>query len=245
MASAERTSSRKRCKNGTRRNKKTGECVKVTSKKTTSTRSKPRCKNGTRRNKETGECEKVNGKNKKTSVRGLDSTCAICLEEITSENIQTQCKHNFHKECLLEWCETQRNKSVTKCPICRRDISNTCRRIMPVVSKNVFKYLRDFRHARTNLERSEYFNIIATMIVDSRFDVNVEANDGESLLYKLSSDKRLTEYYIPLIQLLLWHPDTKIKDDEMRALINQGNVKVLAVYRENIRKVPKQLRKLF
>jgi len=35
MASAERTSSRKRCKNGTRRNKKTGECVKVASKKIT------------------------------------------------------------------------------------------------------------------------------------------------------------------------------------------------------------------
>jgi hypothetical protein len=245
MASAERTSSRKRCKNGTRRNKKTGECVKVTSKKTTSTRSKPRCKNGTRRNKETGECEKVNGKNKKTSARGLDSTCAICLEEITSENIQTQCKHNFHKECLLAWCENQRNKSVTKCPMCRSDISPTCRRIMSLVSKDVFKYLRDIHYARTNQERSEYFNMIAVMIIDSRFDVNVKANDGESLLYKMSSDKRFNEYYIPLIQLLLWHPDTKIKDDEMRALINQGNVKVLAVYRENIRKVPKQLRKLF
>ena len=35
MASAERTSSRKRCKNGTRRNKKTGECVKGASKKIT------------------------------------------------------------------------------------------------------------------------------------------------------------------------------------------------------------------
>ena len=43
----------KRCPNGTRKNKKTGECEK---KKQTITK---RCPNGTRRNKKTGECEPI------------------------------------------------------------------------------------------------------------------------------------------------------------------------------------------
>jgi hypothetical protein len=42
-------SARKRCPNGTRKNKKTGNCEKKT---------KKRCPNGTRKNKKTGNCEK-------------------------------------------------------------------------------------------------------------------------------------------------------------------------------------------
>jgi hypothetical protein len=41
----------KRCENGTRRNKKTGNCEKKV---------KKRCENGTRRNKKTGNCENKN-----------------------------------------------------------------------------------------------------------------------------------------------------------------------------------------
>lgn len=58
-----------RCPNGTRRNKKTGECEKHTGNKKTSASAKrpspqpvksrqKRCPNGTRRNKKSGECEK-------------------------------------------------------------------------------------------------------------------------------------------------------------------------------------------
>ena len=45
---------KKRCKNGTRKNKKSGLCVKNESEPT----KKKRCKNGTRKNKKTGNCEK-------------------------------------------------------------------------------------------------------------------------------------------------------------------------------------------
>ena len=56
----------KRCLNGTRRNKKTGECEKIEPTNTivptlkTQTKSGvklPRCPNGTRKNKKTGKCE--------------------------------------------------------------------------------------------------------------------------------------------------------------------------------------------
>ena len=43
----------KRCENGTRKNKKTGDCEKTTGK----TIGKKRCQNGTRKNKKTGECD--------------------------------------------------------------------------------------------------------------------------------------------------------------------------------------------
>ena len=52
-------SKKKRCPNGTRKNKKTGNCEK----KTNVINKEKRCPNGTRRNKKTGNCEK--NKNKK------------------------------------------------------------------------------------------------------------------------------------------------------------------------------------
>lgn len=45
-----------RCKNGTRRNKKTGKCEEK-KEKVTQVNQLPRCKKGTRRNKKTGKCE--------------------------------------------------------------------------------------------------------------------------------------------------------------------------------------------
>ncbi len=53
---------RKRCPKGTRRNKKTGECQKISeiihSRERNSYTKRKRCPNGTRRNKKTGNCEK-------------------------------------------------------------------------------------------------------------------------------------------------------------------------------------------
>jgi hypothetical protein len=54
----------KRCPNGTRRDKKTGECISIENKFVKSpiqsaTKNMKRCPNGTRRNKKTGECEKI------------------------------------------------------------------------------------------------------------------------------------------------------------------------------------------
>ena len=86
-----------------------------------------RCKNGTRKNKKTGKCESV-----------LDNTCPICLERIVSNNVKTKCKHNFHKGCLIGWCRSQSEDP--KCPICRSNIKDTCKKIMPFDSKEIFRY---------------------------------------------------------------------------------------------------------
>ena len=72
-----------------------------------------RCFNGTRKNKKTGKCESI-----------LQNKCAICLDKITSGNVKTKCKHNFHKRCLIGWCK--HTKDTPTCPVCRRDIKDTC-----------------------------------------------------------------------------------------------------------------------
>ena len=47
-----------------------------------------------------------------------DNDCPICLEKLkTQQSIETECKHNFHRECLFKSFE--RN---FLCPICRRNL---------------------------------------------------------------------------------------------------------------------------
>ena len=48
----------------------------------------------------------------------LETECSICLEQITEDtNFTTICNHNFHKNCLGKWCNT--NKT---CPSCREPL---------------------------------------------------------------------------------------------------------------------------
>ena len=42
--------------------------------------------------------------------------CPICLEQITSDNLETRiCGHNFHKSCSKKY-----SKQTIECPICRQ-----------------------------------------------------------------------------------------------------------------------------
>ena len=43
--------------------------------------------------------------------------CAVCLSRISADKLKTgKCGHNFHKNCIDEWCQ-QGHK---KCPLCRK-----------------------------------------------------------------------------------------------------------------------------
>jgi 2-oxoglutarate dehydrogenase complex dehydrogenase (E1) component-like enzyme len=64
---------KKRCKNGTRRNKKSGLCVKNESEPT----KKKRCKNGTRKNKKTGNCEKYGVVLHRSTPRSLSKSNSL------------------------------------------------------------------------------------------------------------------------------------------------------------------------
>lgn len=51
-----------------------------------------------------------------SDIPDSDNTCSICLEDFSEdkENIILECKHIYHKDCIIEWI----NKD-TSCPLCR------------------------------------------------------------------------------------------------------------------------------
>lgn len=52
-----------------------------------------------------------------------DESCNICYEEFNNNITSTACKHDYHKACILQWCETQEGKNIKpNCPLCRREI---------------------------------------------------------------------------------------------------------------------------
>ena len=46
-----------------------------------------------------------------------DSTCSICMNEMTEFTFQLPCQHVFHSMCLLNWI----SKGKTTCPLCRQE----------------------------------------------------------------------------------------------------------------------------
>ena len=156
----------------------------------------------------------------------LKNRCPICLETIRSNHIKTKCGHDFHKECLIEWCENQKKKTNITCPVCRKDIQKTCDKIIPFDSTDIFKY--------TNIagadkkRRSESIAKVAEFVNNPEFDVNVVnprnnisiledltiyANAFYSSIEKLLDNKdiKIDEYLIALIQSD-YHHDDKIKN---------------------------------
>lgn len=46
--------------------------------------------------------------------------CAICTEPLTEDVVVTYCDHQFHRECITKWGNTQRDRGITSfCPMCR------------------------------------------------------------------------------------------------------------------------------
>ena len=182
-----------------------------------------RCKNGTRRNKKTGKCENV-----------LDNTCPICLDRIVSGNIKTTCKHNFHKKCLIGWCNGNRDN--VKCPICRSDINDTCKKILPFNSGEIFRY--------TGISASQNRDVaqekIREMIRNPKFDINIIDEYGRSLLHELSWNAFNNHYYKEHIEYLLQQPKIKVSTTLIRELIARNNQNMLAVYKKH-KKIPKSL----
>ena len=48
------------------------------------------------------------------------TTCPICIEKVTDDIYVTFCSHIFHSKCINASLDID-----IRCPMCRRDISNT------------------------------------------------------------------------------------------------------------------------
>jgi hypothetical protein len=52
--------------------------------------------------------------------------CQICQEEYGTQQaiFRTPCGHDFHNNCLSDYCESQNGNIL--CPVCRADIGESC-----------------------------------------------------------------------------------------------------------------------
>ncbi len=189
-----------------------------------------RCKNGTRKNKKTGNCESV-----------LDHTCSICLDRIVSGNIKTKCKHNFHKKCLIGWCKSQGHLPAPPCPICRSNIKDTCKKIMPFNSHEVFRYT--FIAGADDKRRNYSIEQINKIVHNPKFDVNVKNQLGEPILSVLSYNRYHSLYFKDTIEYLLKHPKIIVDNNIVSELIGSQNTEILALYKKH-KKIPKHLKGL-
>ena len=194
---------------------------------------KKRCPNGTRKNKKTGNCESV-----------LDNTCAICLDRISSGQVKTKCKHKFHKGCLIGWCKSNRDRPT--CPICRTPIPDTCKKIMPFDSKEIFRYVG------LNLEdglppdtRKHFLEQIDRIIHNKKFDINVRSDPwNRSILYELTNDAQNSNYVLKKhIEYLLEQPNIIVRDELIQSFIARNNTAMLALFKKH-KKIPKALKGL-
>lgn len=188
-----------------------------------------RCSNGTRKNKKTGKCESI-----------LNNTCAICLDRITSGNVKTNCKHNFHKRCLIGWCKN--NKGKATCPICRKNINDTCVKIEPFDSTEVFRYI--INPGDSQVDRIFKTQKLAAIIHNKDFNVNVKDEDGNSILERLSHNSfgEKGEYMIE-IDYLLGKPNIEVSDELVSWLISHKRSKILQIFKKH-KKIPKGLKEL-
>jgi len=53
-----------------------------------------------------------------TEVDVTNINCSICLEEC-NKCVQLKCNHNYHKECIDKWFQTNGN-TIKRCPLCRQ-----------------------------------------------------------------------------------------------------------------------------
>ena len=183
------------------------------------------------RSKSPGSSIKSRGFFQSPSPESLKNKCPICLEIIRSGHIKTKCGHDFHKKCLIQWCENQKQHAITKCPMCKRDIQETCDKIIPFDSAKIFNY--------TNIagasikRRSESIAKVAEFVNNPEFDVNVENPDTRrSILYTLT----LRAYaFHGSIEKLLENKKTKIDADIISLLTSTylSDDQIIELFKKN------------
>ena len=191
------------------------------------------------RSKSPGSSIKSRGLFQSPTPESLKNRCPICLETIRSNHIKTKCGHDFHKECLIEWCENQQKKTNIKCPMCREDIQETCDKIIPFDSTKIFNY--------TNIagadkkRRSESIAKVAEFVKNPEFDVNVvNPRNNQPVLYALTI---YANAFHSSIEKLLENEKTKIDADIISLLTSKyiSDERIIQLFKNN-KKAKKLLR---
>lgn len=221
-----------KCPTGTRKNKKTGNCVKKSLKTS----------NGTRKNKMTGGSPKA-------SPKSPDDVCSICLDVLDDDKYKTKCNHVFHSKCLGMACKASSSK---KCPYCRAPIIEDCKGlqdidsigIMPYLSA-MFFYTSSYGRADVDKARADNDAVIKRYLDNPKFDPNVTDDQGRTPLHVAVERRRAS-----VVNNLLARKDIKvdIRDNNGKLAIEYaldlGNNDALAGFRKHRKKLPKGVRNL-
>lgn len=98
-----------------------------------------------------------------------DDACSICLEEfcVTDPSTLTCCRHEFHLQCILEWCQRS-----SQCPMCWQALS-----LRDPTSQELLEAVERERSIRVNRSRAVFHHPAL-----GDFEVQhlpVSANDSE------------------------------------------------------------------
>lgn len=97
-----------------------------------------------------------------------DDTCSICLEAFceSEPSTVTNCKHDFHLQCILEWCQRS-----SQCPMCWQAIS-----MKDPLSQELLEAVEHERNVQA--ERSRTTTVFRHPML-GHFEVPVGTDDGE------------------------------------------------------------------
>lgn len=120
------------------------------------------------------------------SRQGSRKVCAICLEELHSEEEATgpSCGHVFHGPCLNTWLKRNR-----VCPLCRHDVSSTSGS-SNVTGTDLHSYLVSSTSGSPNVTESD---VDSNSVSSTSGSLNVTESDLDSYLDDFSSDVTLTD----------------------------------------------------
>lgn len=221
-----------KCPSGTRKNKKTGNCVKTSLK----------ASNGTRKNKMTG------GSPKK-SPKSPEDVCSICLDVLDDDKYKTSCNHIFHSKCLGMSCKSRTSKM---CPYCRAPIDDDCKNLQDIDSIGIMPYLgAHFIYAtaygRADVDKAKADNdaVIKRYLDNPKFDPNVTDDQGRTPLHVAIQRRRSS-----VALNLLARKDIKvdIRDNSGKLAVDYAldlhESNVLVGFKKHKKHLPKGIRNL-
>lgn len=180
-----------------------------------------------------------------------EEDCAICLDNLSDANqqdkITTKCNHTFHKKCLTTLCKTE--GLLKKCPLCRGDISNTCRELLKTemtdrakINQAIYRErqrrLNALIDGRDNERVSEIrnFNQNNFQIIANNYNADIINYIKHGLIKVYGVDGRnnvniennIDEYmdYIDYTKELVGYPDIRDHDIIKQALIDENTQRI-------------------
>lgn len=175
---------------------------------------------------------------KKYKKGGSHKVCPICLRDITTNNVTTNCSHDFHKDCLKQWCSTKTSINEIPCPLCRKNIKNTCEKIKESDDTEIFNYTDIAGADDERLEMSK--KKVHEFVNKDNFDVNVKDPRPDRkempILYVLT---RNADFFYDSINILL----TKKTEKDINESIDEDLISLLTVNYQNNDKIKELFKK--